>query len=152
MPSVELFRRIYKDRFFYQLYFQEPGVAQAELEADVRTSLRKIYYGNSGEAQKAKARIENPTGSGFLDRLIDPNPFPSWLSEADLDYFTSQFCNSGFQGSLNRYRNSERDFEQLAAFDGKLIAQPAAFLAQSRCRPAHDTWRRSGRIDAQAVH
>ena len=53
-PGVELFRKIYKDRFFYQLYFQEPGVAEAELEADVRRSLRIIYYANSGEGQKAK--------------------------------------------------------------------------------------------------
>ena len=55
MPSIQLFRKIYKDRFFYQLYFQEPGVAEAELEADVRTSLRKIYYWGSGEGQKAEA-------------------------------------------------------------------------------------------------
>lgn len=131
MPSVELFRKIYKDRFFYQLYFQEPGVAEAELEADARTSLRKIYYGASGEAQKAKAKIENPSGSGFLDRLVNPDPFPPWLGEADLDYFVAQFKESGFRGPLNRYRNSERDFEQLAVFDGKRIAQPAAFLAGS---------------------
>lgn len=123
--------KIYKDRFFYQLYFQEPGVAEAELEADVRTSLRKIYYSVSGEAQKAKARIDNPAGPGFLDRLVDPHSVPSWLTEADLDYFASQFRNGGFRGPLNRYRNSERDFEQLAAFDGKLITQPTAFLAGS---------------------
>ena len=43
-PRIELFRNIYKDRFFYQLYFQEPGVAEAEFEADLRTALRKIYY------------------------------------------------------------------------------------------------------------
>jgi pimeloyl-ACP methyl ester carboxylesterase len=36
-------------------------------------------------------------------------------------------CDSGFRGSLNRYRNSERDFEQLAAFDGKPITQPTPF-------------------------
>jgi len=131
MPGVELFRKIYKDRFFYVLYFQEPGVAEAELEADVRTSLRKIYYASSGEAQQAKARIEHPTGPGLLDRFIDPNPFPPWLTEADLDYVAGQFRDSGFRGPLNRYRNSERDFEQLAGFDGKLIAQPAAFLAGS---------------------
>jgi pimeloyl-ACP methyl ester carboxylesterase len=131
MPSVELFREVYKDRFFYQLYFQEPGVAEAELEADVRTSLRKFYYWSSGERQKAKATIENPTGPGLLDRLVDPNPFPVWLTEADLDYFASQFRNSGFRGPLNRYRNSERDFEQLAAFDGKPFAHPTAFMAGS---------------------
>jgi pimeloyl-ACP methyl ester carboxylesterase len=131
MPSVELFREVYKDRFFYQLYFQEPGVAEAELEADVRTSLRKFYYWSSGERQKAKATIENLTGPGLLDRLVDPNPFPVWLTEADLDYFASQFRNSGFRGPLNRYRNSERDFEQLAAFDGKPFAHPTAFMAGS---------------------
>jgi hypothetical protein len=37
MPSVQMFRDIYKDRFFYQLYYQEPGVAETELEADVPT-------------------------------------------------------------------------------------------------------------------
>jgi hypothetical protein len=56
MPSIQLFRNIYKDRFFYQLYFQQLGVAEAELEADVQTSLRKFYYWSSGERQKAKPR------------------------------------------------------------------------------------------------
>ena len=130
-PSVELLRKIYKDRFYYQLYVQEPGVAEAELEADVRRSLRMIYYTSSGEGQKAKAKIENPTGPGWLDRLVDPDRLPPWLTEADLDYFASQFRSSGFRGPLNRYRNSERDFEQLAAVDGKPITQPAAFLAGS---------------------
>jgi pimeloyl-ACP methyl ester carboxylesterase len=131
MPGVELLRKIYKNHFFYVLYFQEAGVAEAELEADVRTSLRKIYYSSSGEAQKTKARIENPTGPGLLDRFVDPTPFPSWLTEADLDYFAGQFRDSGLRGPLNRYRNCERDFEQLAAFEGKPITQPAAFLAGS---------------------
>jgi pimeloyl-ACP methyl ester carboxylesterase len=131
MPSIQQFRNIYKDRFFYQLYYQEPGVAETELEADVPTSLRKIYYWGSGEAQKAQAKIENPTGPGLLDRLVDPNPFPVWLTEPDLDYFVSQFRNGGFRGPLNRYRNSERDFEDLAAFDGKLLTHPIAFMAGS---------------------
>ena len=53
---IELFRNIYKDRFFYQLYFQQPGVAEAEFETDVRASLRKIYYAASGEGRKAAPR------------------------------------------------------------------------------------------------
>jgi pimeloyl-ACP methyl ester carboxylesterase len=131
MPTVQLFRKIYKDNFFYQLYFQEPGVAEAELEADVRTSLRKFYYWSSGERLKSNASIENPTEPGLLVRLIDPDPFPGWLTEGDLDYFTAQFCDGGFRGPLNRYRNSERDFEQMAAFDSKLLAPPVTFLAGS---------------------
>lgn len=129
MPSVELLRRIYKDRFFYQLYFQEPGIAEAELEADVRASLRKLYYWSSGEAQKAKANIENPSGPGLLDRLVDPDRLPPWLTEADLDYCTAQFRDGGFRGALNRYRNSERDYARLGAIEGKQFTQPAAFLA-----------------------
>lgn len=131
MPSIQLFRNIYKDRFFYQLYFQEPGVAEAELEADVRTSLRKFYYWSSGERQLANATIENPTGPGLLVRLVDPDPLPPWLTEADLDYYASQFQSSGFRGPLNRYRNSERDFEALAEFDGKPFTHPTAFMAGS---------------------
>jgi pimeloyl-ACP methyl ester carboxylesterase len=95
----------------------------------VRRSLRIIYYASSGEGQKAGARIENPTGSGWLDRYVDPDLLPPWLTEVDLDHCAGQFRESGFRGPLNRYRNSERDFEQLAAFDGKPIAQPIAFLA-----------------------
>jgi pimeloyl-ACP methyl ester carboxylesterase len=131
VPSVELYRKIYKDRFFYQLYFQEPGVAEAELEADIRTSLRKFYYDSSGEARKANDRIANPTGTGLLDRLVDPAQFPSWLTDADLDYCASQFRDSGFRGPLNRYRNSERDFADMAGFDGRQITHPVAFLAGS---------------------
>ncbi len=129
MPSIEMFRKVYKDRFFYQLYFQEPGVAEAELQADVRTSLRKLYYGISGEAQAAQDKIENPEGEGLLCRLVDPERLPSWLTDADLDYCVGQFRGSGFRGPLNRYRNSERDFEELAPFDGAPLVQPMAFLA-----------------------
>jgi pimeloyl-ACP methyl ester carboxylesterase len=131
VPSIQLYRRIYQDRFFYQLYFQEPGVAEAELETSIRTSLRKFYYNASGEARKANDRIANPTGPGLLDRQVDPAQLPSWLTEADLDYYESRFRESGFRGPLNRYRNSERDFADMAEFDGRQITQPAAFLAGS---------------------
>ena len=129
MPSIQLFRQIYKDRFFYQLYFQDAGVAEAELEADIRTALRKVYYTSSGDGHRANARIENPAGPGWLDRMTDPKELPPWLTEADLDYYVSQFRASGFRGPLNRYRTSEIDFAQKAPFEGKQIAQPAAFVA-----------------------
>ena len=68
---IELFRNIYKDRFFYQLYFQQPGVAEAEFETDVRASLRKIYYCGFGRRQEGggartgqAGRCEIPRRSG----------------------------------------------------------------------------------------
>lgn len=41
---------LYQDKFFYQLYFQAEGVAEAEFEADVAASLRKTYFSISGDA------------------------------------------------------------------------------------------------------
>ncbi len=34
VPPTQAFRMIFGDNFFYMLYFQEPGVADAELDAD----------------------------------------------------------------------------------------------------------------------
>jgi pimeloyl-ACP methyl ester carboxylesterase len=83
MPRIELFRNLYKDRFFYQIYFQEPGVAEAELEADVRSSLRKIYYWGSGEGRKAGPQAGKSPDAKYLDGLTDPDPFPGWLTPDD---------------------------------------------------------------------
>ena len=128
-PRIELFRNLYKDRFFYQLYFQEPGVAEAEFEADVRAALRRIYYWPSGEGRKAGPPPHKPPDARFLDGLADPDPMPAWLTPADLDYYVGEFERSGFRGPLNRYRTSQLDFAQQAAIADKKIEQPAAFIA-----------------------
>jgi len=130
-PRIELYRNVYKDRFFYQLYFQEPGVAEAEFEADFRTALRKTYYQASGEGRKAGPRPSKPADAKYLDGLIDPNPFPNWMTESDLDYYVSQFEQSGFRGPLNRYRTAELDFAQQEEIANRKIGQPAAFIAGS---------------------
>jgi pimeloyl-ACP methyl ester carboxylesterase len=119
------------DAVFYQLYFQEPGVAESELEADVRGSLRKIYYWASGEAIKAGLKMDKPASARLLDGLPDPEPLPNWLSPPDLDYYVGEFQRSGFRGPLNRYRTSELDFAQQAAIADRRIEQPAAFIAGS---------------------
>jgi pimeloyl-ACP methyl ester carboxylesterase len=130
-PRIELFRNIYKDRFFYQIYFQEPGVAEAELEADVRASLRKIYYWISGEGMKAGPRPKKLPDAKLLDGMTDPNPLPAWLTPDDLDYYVGEFQRSGFRGPLNRYRTSKLDFAQQAEIANRRIEQPAAFIAGS---------------------
>src|SRR6266704_1433314 len=37
---------------FYQIYFQDPGVAEAEFESDVRLTVRKMLYSASGDAPR----------------------------------------------------------------------------------------------------
>jgi pimeloyl-ACP methyl ester carboxylesterase len=130
-PRLELFRNIYKDRFFYQIYFQEVGVAEKELEADVRTSLRKIYYWISGDGMKAGVKAKKPVDAKLLDGLIDPDPLPAWLTPEEIDYYVGEFERGGFRGPLNRYRTSALDFDQQAAIADRRIEQPAAFIAGS---------------------
>jgi len=130
----EMYEAIFtrQKRFFYQHYFQEPGVAEREMEADVRNSLRRFYYAISGDAPDGTWPSDKVVGDTLLARLPDPDPFPAWLTEADLDYFTGEFEGSGFRGPLNRYRNHDRDFAYLSGFNGRLIEQPALFIGGER--------------------
>ncbi|MDX2233676.1 MAG: alpha/beta hydrolase [Hyphomonadaceae bacterium] len=133
-PAIELFKEFFtsKGRFFYQVYFQDEGVAEAELERDVRASLRKFYYALSGDAPDGAWPVDKAHGDTLLHRLPDPDPFPAWLTKADEDYYTSEFTASGFRGPLNRYRNHQRDFLYLQGFRDRTIGQPALFIGGAR--------------------
>lgn len=131
-PVTELYRDIFKDEFFYQLYFQQPGVAEAELETDVRTALRKIYFNASGDAPGSTFLPKKAASGKLLDGLADPDPLPKWLKAEDIEYYTQEFQQSGFRGPLNRYRNFERDWEMLPELGERLVEQPSMFLAGSK--------------------
>lgn len=129
---------IYAGRFFYQTYFQTEGVAEAELEADVRLSLRKIYYALGGETELDTWIAEKPADANLLDSLTNPEPFPAWLTEADLDVYTEAFLGSGFRGPLNRYRAQAADRDDVGKeLTGRKVAQPACFIAGARDAVRH---------------
>ncbi len=130
-------RAIYAGRFFYQVYFQAEGVAEAELEADIPAALRKIYFALSGGAPLDKWIEVKPEGARLLDGMEDPKPFPAWLSEADLAVYADAFRAGGFRGPLNRYRAQELDVAENAHLAGKSIAQPAAFIGGERDAVRH---------------
>ena len=142
MPSVELFRKIFKDRFFYQLYFQEPGVAEAELEANVRRSLRKIYH-STLDRKSDGARIPRPPGRpGTASILADRGRsrlFCRSISGQRLQGPAQSLSQlrTRFRTACGRRRQAD------GAADGLSGGQP-------RYRPAHDTGCRYGRVDAQA--
>jgi pimeloyl-ACP methyl ester carboxylesterase len=124
--AIEVYQHLYKDKFFYQIYFQAPGVAEAELEADLRRTLRLTYYNASGASDVP--RFQKKPDAKFLDGMIDPVSLPAWLTEQDLDYYVEQFRQSGFRGPLNRYRNQQRDFELLPELSERKIEQPALYI------------------------
>lgn len=129
-PLIDVLRAIYADRFFYQIYFQTPGVAEAEFEADIEGCLRKLYVG--GSAQGIGQQRGFSAYPELRDTMFGPVPYPQelppWLRQEDLDYYVAQFQRSGFAGPIHRYRNSERDFARSAALQGAQITQPALFI------------------------
>ncbi len=127
------------DAWFYQLYFQTPGVAEAELERAVRSALRRILYSGSGDVPRRAKTISSPdtTGmlprrGGFLDRTVEPDTPPQWLTEADIDFYAGEFARTGFRGGLNWYRNIDRNWELLAPFAGAQVTVPALYVAGDR--------------------
>jgi pimeloyl-ACP methyl ester carboxylesterase len=121
---------------FYQLYFQEPGVAEAEFERDVRTTIRSVLYGASGDAPRGAGGGSGlamvPHGGKFLRGTGAPKTLPPWLSERDIDFYTAEFERTGFRGGLNWYRNIDRNWELHGAFAGVSIKVPALYIAGDR--------------------
>jgi pimeloyl-ACP methyl ester carboxylesterase len=131
------------DAQFYMLYFQNPGVAEAELERDPRATVRNMLYGASGDgAAAARAAAASsgaspnlgmvPKGGGFLRGSGAPAMLPAWLSEADIDFYAGEFKRSGFRGPLNYYRNIDRNWELMAAFADVPVTVPALYVAGDR--------------------
>jgi pimeloyl-ACP methyl ester carboxylesterase len=123
------------DAVFYQLYFQAPGVAEAECERDVGVTLRKMLYSASGDAPPRKDDSGVgmvPRGGGWLARMQNPATLPAWLSEADLAFYTGEFVRTGFRGGLNWYRNIDRNWELGGALAGARVTVPALYIAGDR--------------------
>ncbi|MER5402066.1 alpha/beta hydrolase [Streptomyces sp. NPDC002599] len=138
-PS-EVFARMGRDEEFYVSYFQEPGRAEAEIEPDVRGWLAGFYAALSAETMPAPG-FPDPHFVSRGGRLRDRFPagrLPAWLGEDDLDVYAGEFERSGLAGALNRYRNMDRDWEDLAGFNGKPITQPSLFLGGAL--DASTTW------------
>jgi pimeloyl-ACP methyl ester carboxylesterase len=68
----------------------------------------------------------------FLDGMMSPAVPPSWLSEADVDFYSSELVRTGFRGGLNWYRNIDRNWELLAPFAGARVTVPALYIAGDR--------------------
>ena len=128
-PPLEVFRKVLGERF-YQVYFQEPGVAERDLERDVRQTMRAILFAASGDAPEL---ADMTVGSdGWVAGMAQPEHLPSWLSEADIDHFTAEFERTGFRGGLNWYRNLDRNWEQSAPWQGALVSPPALHAVGDR--------------------
>jgi pimeloyl-ACP methyl ester carboxylesterase len=115
-PPMQAFRRIFGENFFYILYFQEPGVADAELNGDPARTMRRMVGGlRPPSDQGAAVRMAAPGPEGFIDR-------------DELDQYISEFSRTGFTGALNWYRNMDHNWETTPQLEGAMITVPSLFI------------------------
>ncbi|HSP56471.1 MAG TPA: alpha/beta hydrolase [Dehalococcoidia bacterium] len=137
MPPLQMLKAMFRDKFFYILYFQEPGVAEAELEQNIRRSMELFMYAASGEARQNSAFARaaefgnKPANSRLFDGAPEPGDMP-WLTEKDLETYVAAFQKTGFRGPLNRYRCMDIDWEQLPELQDAKVNQPALFIYGDR--------------------
>ncbi|MFJ8632252.1 alpha/beta fold hydrolase [Streptomyces sp. NPDC093568] len=138
-PS-EVFASMGGPEEFYVSYFQEPGRAEAEIEPDVRGWLAGFYAALSAATMPAPGAPDPHfvTPGGTLRDRFPAGRLPAWLDETDLDLYAGEFERTGMTGALNRYRNMDRDWADLADRGGAPITQPALFLGGAL--DASTTW------------
>jgi len=123
---------------FYQLYLQEPGVAERELEREPRDTIRHVLFWGSGDAPRPPIAVGSgdvgmvPRTGGFLGTRPAPATLPAWLTEADVGFYAGEFTRAGFRGGLNWYRNIDRNWELAAAWAGAKVTPPALYIAGER--------------------
>ena len=126
-PS-EAFAQMDGEEEFYVSYFQQPGRAEAEIDEAPRAWLRGFAAALDGDTPVPADWFTVPRGAALRDRFPMDSP-PRWLPEAELDALAADLAAGGSAGPLNRYRNFDRDWEDLAAFAGRVITQPAIYIA-----------------------
>lgn len=148
-PS-EIFASLGGGSEFYISYFQQLGRAEAEIEPDVRAWLRGVYTTLSADTMPTAGAQEAffvAPGGRMADKFVS-GPLPVWLTADDLDRYVRDFERTGLTGGLNRYRNMDRDWEDMERFDAAPIGQPSLFIAGTR--DASTGWNRRA-IDAFAT-
>jgi pimeloyl-ACP methyl ester carboxylesterase len=119
----------YGDNFYYILYHQQPGVAEAEYDADPYGLLSRLYLSPNSPRKPAQVTDRHRSAGGWIPRLGEPEGLPDWLAQQDLDYFVEQFKLAGFRGGVNYYRNFHRNWEITPQLATARVTVPTLFIA-----------------------
>ncbi|PCC98140.1 alpha/beta fold hydrolase [Halopseudomonas pelagia] len=130
-PPTALLREHFKDNFFYQLYFQQPGVAEAEFDADPEGILRALYCSPDTPRDPPVLGRSIDEGGGWIGRLGKPQEQPSWLTHEALAYYVAAYRHSGFAGGINYYRNLDENWRLMQPYRDTQITCPVLFLVGS---------------------
>ncbi|MGE5696704.1 MAG: alpha/beta fold hydrolase, partial [Candidatus Sericytochromatia bacterium] len=149
-PPTQIWRERFGENFFYILYFQEPGVADADLSRDTRETMLRVFGGpRRPEDRGASARMLAPGPEGWVERLPQPIALADWITQAEFDHYVDEFTRTGFTGGLNWYRNFDRNWELTAHTPATTITVPSLFITGSK--DAVRTFTRSDRATEVAT-
>jgi pimeloyl-ACP methyl ester carboxylesterase len=114
----------------YVAWFQQPGIAEAEMDSRVRPILTRIL--------RAGVPLEESLRFALRSGQLDMNPFlnaEQWpvLGEAlgtaaDLDHYCRVFERTGFRGGINWYRNIDRNAAEHPAVGTQKLDIPCLML------------------------
>ncbi|KAM7488137.1 hypothetical protein LguiB_025621 [Lonicera macranthoides] len=119
---VETLRAVYGDDY-YVIRFQKPGEIEAEFAqmGTKRVIENFLAYRNPGP-------LYLPKGKGFGDSPATPIILPAWVTEEDVDYYTTKYEQTGFTGPLNYYRALDPNWELTAPWTGAQVKIPVKFI------------------------
>lgn len=126
LAPTEAMKALFRDHFFYMLYFQQPERPEQELEADVEDSLRRIFHSLSADG------IDDfqvgPDDDRALQAMHRPSTQPRWMRDEDLAYYVARFRKTGFTGALNWYRAMDASWRESRNDENWTIQAPTLFL------------------------
>jgi len=132
---TEMFALMAGEDDFYINHFQQVGKAEREIEEDIRQWILGFYWCASGDIVDGPNISMVRKGGTVKEKLVYPDKMPTWMSQQDLDFYAREFEYSGFFGPLCRYRNVDRDWEDLACYADQPITIPAMFIGGEKDGP-----------------
>ena len=112
---------------FYMLFFQTPGMAEADLEQDPHETLRRIIFANSGNYTQGPIMMMAQDGS-LVKSLPAPDGPIDFLPEAELNAYAASYRKTGFAGALNGYRVFDLNWQLTAPWTGMKLPVPSTYI------------------------
>ncbi|MGE3076567.1 MAG: alpha/beta fold hydrolase [Dehalococcoidia bacterium] len=115
--TTESFRDFHgqTDKTFYMRYFLKPGVAEAELEADIPTTFKKIFLPYTRAEDFTTFMTVGGDGSGVITNIENTDTV---LTQEELDQYVKVYSKTGFRGGLNWYRAADANADEVDAPKG----------------------------------
>ncbi|XP_068792806.1 bifunctional epoxide hydrolase 2 isoform X2 [Struthio camelus] len=134
-PSVDIVEKMRSlPTFDYQFYFQELGVAEAELEKDVGRTLKVLIRSVRQEDRLPLTFSLHGVQErgGLLVGFPENPPASQLLGGPTLQYYIQQFRKSGFRGPLNWYRNMRPNWHWALSAKDRKITVPALMVTAGK--------------------